>query len=111
MKYTDEQIERAAAEFVAAFVEHGQTQEDAMRAALATLEPPEPEGKFVTVRAAVSMSDDGRFWTVKGMDHSTDELMKESVLEYNGLEECLAAFITARVPLPQVPTITAEVEG
>lgn len=64
-------------------------------------------GETVEVRAVVILwGDDGREWIVRGDDRWGEQRMREEALHRGRSHPVM---ITARVPLPVVPTVTATV--
>lgn len=73
---------------------------------------PQPVGDGVEVRAAVVCGvreSDG--WMVLGMSDLDDERTLGEAARYYTNKPTHVAWLTARVPLPQVPTVAAKVEG
>lgn len=69
-----------------------------------------PSGEFVTVRAAVAVSDDGTRYVIKGGTGMVDEAVRRSFqerYEYRGD----VVFITARVPIVKPLEVEGEVEN
>jgi hypothetical protein len=111
-----ERVVEAARQAIAEWDSDGEMDVSPVRAALAALDAipapePQPAGDVVEVRAVVLASGDGN-WTVFGSDTCDDMDHAERRIRHAFVTtgEDRVAIITARVPLPTVPTIPATVE-